>query len=373
MKIVKAFLALLAISIIAISLFYVIEWIWDWKPSPKIFVGVEFAYGDANDCKNLVDKVKNYTNLLIIGLPELTFNQTRLNELCDYIYASGLHFIVMFTNPQSYRNYHPYVWIMKAVEKYGEKFLGVYYYDEPGGKQLDGDSGRMVVEAENYTEAAKIYVDYLRGHIEYYKYSGVSVFTSDYGLYWFDYKAGYDVVLVQFGWNHSRNLNIALCRGAANVQGKDWGVIITWTFTNPPYLESGDELYNDLVLAYKAGAKYFVVFSYPKITPYGTLTEEHFENLKKFEYYTKQNPGEHGVYKSKVGYVIPEDFGFGFREANDTVWGLWKDDILAKKIWSYSLTLLKEHQFKIDILYDDEKLGGSIRSRYEKLIWWNDV
>jgi len=99
----------------------------------------------------------------------------------------------------------------------------------------------------------------------------------------------------------------------------------------------------------------------------------HFENLKKFEYYTKQNPGEHGVYKSKVGYVIPEDFGFGFREANDTVWGLWKDDILAKKIWSYSLTLLKEHQFKIDILYDDEKLGGSIRSRYEKLIWWNDV
>lgn len=370
MKIVKAVLALSAILIIAISLFYVIEWIWNEKPSPKIFVGVEFAYGDANDCKNLVDKVKNYTNLFIIGLPELTFNQTRLNELCDYIYASGLHFIVMFTNPQSYRSYHPYVWIMKAVEKYGEKFLGVYYYDEPGGKQLDGDFGRMVVEAENYTEAANIYVDYLRGHIEYYTYSGVDVFTSDYGLYWFDYKAGYDVVLVQFGWNHSRNLNIALCRGAANVQGKDWGVIITWTFTNLPYLEPGDELYNDLVLAHKAGAKYFVVFSYPKVTPYGTLTEEHFEALKKFWNYTKQNPGEHGVCKSEIGYVIPKDFGFGFRENNDTIWGLWEDNFSAE-IWQDSLKLLSEYQLKFDIIYDDGEFRNIIKSRYKRLIFWN--
>lgn len=325
-----------------------------------------------NDCKRLVDKVKNFTNLLVIGLPELTFNQTQLNEICDYIYASGLHFIVMFTSPQSYITYHPYVWIMKAAEKYGEKFLGVYYYDEPGGKQLDGGTGRMVVEAGNYTEAASIYVDYLRAHIEYYIYTGVNVFTSDYGLYWFDYKAGYDVVLVQFGWNHSKPLNIALCRGAASAHGKDWGVVITWTFAHPPYLASGEELYNDLILAYKAGAKYLVVFSYPSITPYGTLTEEHFEALKSFWNYVQQNPWDHGVYKGEVGYILPKDFGFGFRGANDTLWGLWHDNTLTEKIWNCSNVYLQKYPLKLDILYDDESLNNLIKSRYKKLIWWNE-
>lgn len=55
-------------------------------------------------------------------------------------------------------------------------------------------------------------------------------------------------------------MNVALCRGAATVQNKDWGVIITWTYNNPPYIESGEELYNDLIYAYKNGAKYVAVF-----------------------------------------------------------------------------------------------------------------
>ncbi|MEM4480756.1 MAG: hypothetical protein QXG58_05900 [Candidatus Bathyarchaeia archaeon] len=373
MRITKSIIIIVVMLIVTLSLFLVaLECRWNGKTSPKTFVGVEFAYGDANDCKRLVDKVKNFTNLLIVGLPELTFNQTQLNEICDYIYASGLHFIVMFTNPQSYITYHPYVWIMKASEKYNERFLGVYYYDEPGGKQLDGGVGRMVVEAENYTEAANIYVNYLRAHIEYYTYTRVNVFTSDYGLYWFDYKAGYDVVLIQFGWNHSKPLNIALCRGAANAYGKDWGVVITWTFTSPPYLASGEELYNDLVLAYKAGAKFLVVFSYPRITPYGTLTEEHFEALEKFWNYVQQNPWDHGVYKGEVGYVLPKDFGFGFRGANDTVWGLWHDNAFTKKIWNYSQAYLQKYQLKLDILYDDEVLSDQIKGRYKKLIWWNE-
>ncbi|MCS7124920.1 MAG: hypothetical protein NZ932_05870 [Candidatus Bathyarchaeota archaeon] len=373
MEFKKFKLAVIALSIILLFLFvFVLEWLWDAETSSKVFVGVEFAYGDVYDCKKLVDRVKNFTNLFVIGLPELTFNQTQLNEICDYIYASGLYFIVMFTNPQSYRTYHPCVWIMKAAERYGEKFLGVYYFDEPGGKQLDGNAGQMVVEAKNYTEAANIYVDYLRAHIEYYTYTNVNVFTSDYGLYWFDYKAGYDVVLAQFGWNHSRPLNVALCRGAANAHNKDWGVVITWTFMNPPYLETGEELYEDLVLAYKAGAKYLVVFSYPKITPYGTLTEEHFEALEKFWNYIHQNPMDHGVYKSEVGYVLPKDFGFGFRGPKDTVWGLWKDSTLAEKIWNYSQDYMQKYQLRLDILYD-EKLDSLINSRYKKLIWWNET
>lgn len=370
-KISKTILAIVVTAIILLSLLIAaVEWYWG---TPRIFVGVEFAYGDANDCRRLVDKVKNFTNLFVIGSPELTFNQTQLNELCDYIYASGLYFIVMFTNPQSYRSYHPYVWIKKAVERYGEKFLGVYYFDEPGGKQLDGNAGQMVVEAKNYTEAANVYVDYLRAHIEYYTYTNVNVFTSDYGLYWFDYKAGYDVVLVQFGWNNSRPLNIALCRGAAKAHNKDWGAIITWTFTHPPYLASGQELYNDLVLAYKTGAKYSVVFSYPKATPFGTLTEEHFEALEKFWKYIQQNPMDYGIYRSEVGYVIPKDFGFGFREPNDTIWGLWKDNALTEKVWNCSQMFLQKYQLRFDILYDDEGLNSITESCYKRLVWWNET
>ena len=60
-------------------------------------------------------------------------------------------------------------------------------------------------------------------------------YTSDYALYWFDYKAGYDTVFTEFGWNNSRQMDIALCRGAATVKGKDWGAIITWTYDQPPY------------------------------------------------------------------------------------------------------------------------------------------
>ena len=92
------------------------------------------------------------------------------------------------------------------------------------------------------------------------------LFTSDYALYWFDYKSGYKTVFAEFVGNESRERHIALCRGAAETLGRDWGVIVTWKYNQPPYLESGDELYSDLALAYSSGAKYAVVFSYPNIT-----------------------------------------------------------------------------------------------------------
>ena len=77
--------------------------------------------------------------------------------------------------------------------------------------------------------ATNEYVGLLDEHLkhitEYYMHAGnLALFTADYALYWFDYKAGYDVLSREFGWNHSRLLNLALCRGAASVQGKEWGL-----------------------------------------------------------------------------------------------------------------------------------------------------
>ena len=89
------------------------------------------------------------------------------------------------------------------------------------------------------------------------------MFTSDYALSWYDYLAGYDVVLGQIGgWNNSLASQIGFLRGAATTQGKDWGVFITWKYNQSPYLDSPDAILNQLTTAYKCGAKYFVIFNY---------------------------------------------------------------------------------------------------------------
>ena len=42
----------------------------------EFYVGIEIAYGNYSDFTAAVDAVKNYTNLIVFGLPELTKNQT---------------------------------------------------------------------------------------------------------------------------------------------------------------------------------------------------------------------------------------------------------------------------------------------------------
>ena len=80
--------------------------------------------------------------------------------------------------------------------------------------------------------------------------------------------------------------------GAAEMHNETWGVIITQTYDNAPYIESPNAMYQDMVTAYDAGAKYVVVFNYPQIGPYGLLTEDHFNAIKNFKNYvprTRQN------------------------------------------------------------------------------------
>ncbi len=372
----RKFALTFAIAIVLLlTPFRTVAWLGDQQQSktPEFFVGVEFAYGDENDLKDLVDKVKDYTNLFVIGSLDISVNQSLLNATCDYLYSAGLSFIVYFDGFTRY-NYHPIIWIMKAREKYGDKFLGAYHVDEPGGNQLDNSQSRLVPQASNYTDAAQTYVRYLYEHLEYYGlYYGSPVFTADYGLYWFDYAGGYNTVLGEFGWNHSRPLTIATCRGAAKAHNKDWGVMITWTYNGTPYIESADELYNDLRLAYHAGAKYAVIFDYPKIERYGTLTDDHFDAMKKFWNYTLNHPESHGSIEGQVAYVLPRDYGFGFRNPNDTIWGLWKADESSEKIWGDVNSLLEKYDSHLDVVYDDPQFSEAIKSHYSKLIFWNET
>jgi hypothetical protein len=375
-------LTLALIAIILVSFFAINEWFSNHQSTPEFFVGVEFAYsynnvtglkGLVSDLKDLVDEVKNYTNLFVIGTPEISFDQATLNETCDYIYDAGLHFIVLFTDRRKYPQ-DPFLWTIKARLKYGEKFLGVYRIDEPGGKQLDNETERFVLEAKNYTVAAETYVYYISFHLDDWMYAtNNKVFTSDYGLYWFDYKAGYSAVFAEFGWNHSRQLNIALCRGAAEAQNKDWGTIVTWTYNDTPYIESEKELYDDMTLAYDAGAKYVVIFDYPKIGQYGILTEKHFDAMKDFWDYIHSNPQNFGVNEGRVAYVLPQDYGFGFRNPRDRIWGLWDADDLSQKVWDDTNKLLSQYSSRLDIVYNDPEFISVIQGRYERLFFWNET
>lgn len=47
----------------------------------------------------------------------------------------------------------------ECLQKYGDKFLAVYRWDEPGGDQIGDDQYQIVHNADNYSLAADDYVD----------------------------------------------------------------------------------------------------------------------------------------------------------------------------------------------------------------------
>jgi len=364
------------VVIILISAFAAVHWFNSAPASPELYVGVEVAYEDANatDVKAIVDKVKDYTNLIVIGSPEISLNQTALNSACDYICNAGLNFIVLFTEFTMYTTYDPFVWITNAKQKYNGKFLGVYRYDEPGGNQLDGGNKTLVTNAASYSDAARQYTEFLGGIIvNYYLNYAPQVFTADYALQWFDYKSNYSAVFTEFASNNTREIAIAQCRGAASHFRKDWGTIITWKYDAQPYIESGEELYNDMIQAYSNGAKYLIVFDHPKLDTYGILKDEHFDALKRFWDYHHSNPQDFNSQKANTAYVLPQDYAFGLRRADDKIWGLWEPDELSGKAWTDVNKLVQTYGFGLDIVFDEPGVVDAARNRYERLIFWNET
>jgi hypothetical protein len=353
-------------------------------PSRPFYLGVEYAYGNNQtnqiqiaQVKALVDRVKDYTNLFVMGSVGLTFNSTALSEACDYIYNAKLNFIVLFTGIDMY-TYNITDWMKNATLKYGDQFLGIYRYDEPGGNQLDNGAFQLITSKSispnaSYAEVANAYVGNLSFFPKYYLQFSPKIFTADYGLYWFDYKANYTDIFAEFVGNESRQRHIALCRGAADAFGKDWGVIINWKYTQKPYLESAIALREDLALAYNAGAKYAVVFSYPNVTDYGTLTEEHFAALQGFWQTLHSNPASLGKSEPPtVAYVLPADYGFGFRSTNDTIWGLFPPDTLSQKVYDDVDSLMALYDAHLDILYDEPQITPLLHC-YSQVFYWNQT
>jgi hypothetical protein len=362
---------IISVSITSIYVYYCAS----ENSKEKFFFGVTYGQNTVEDAKLLIDKVKNYTNLFIINSSPITRNETSpevLNQVCDYAAKANLNFIVYFFSFVS----APWQqeWLDTAKETWGEKFLGVYLRDEPGGRQIE--LKEPVSEASNYSDAANQFTQILSTSfsMRLLHDKNIPVFTSDFALYHYDYLAGFDTVFAEFGWNNSRVQEVALCRGSANMLQREWGAIVTWTYNQPPYIASGAEIYQDMVIAYNSGAKYVVVFDYPQYpldNQYGILTDEHFLVMKQFWNYITSSSRETERIAAQVAYVLPQDYGWGMRSPDDKIWGIWDADAKAPIIWENVNKLVTKYGLKLDIIYGDPQWNPE--GEYYQIYHWNDT
>jgi hypothetical protein len=359
------------------------------QTSPNLFFGVDVAYGGIAATEQLIDNISSYTNFFVIGC-DGNDNLTTLTTISQYVYSKGLYFIVFTDTP----GYPSSQWLEDAKNNYGNSFLGIYYSDEPGGRQIDQQDYPVVPAANvdvanaSYSDVANMYVNTLN----YWLRSGpmaitnsfaypteYQLFTSDYALYWYDYEAGYDTVFAEFTMNYSQQFNIALCRGAATVQGKNWGVVITWKYTQPPYMENETELLSDLELAYNNGAKYIVIFDTNENYTQNVLTQNvspqgqggQLAAMQQFWQYVQANPRTITPASDRTAYVLPAAYGYGFRGPQDKIWGLWPSsaDNLTVDISMSVSTLLKMDGNNLDIVYPSSTLDSA---GYHDIIDWNN-
>ena len=397
-KIALPLLVILIISAVGLPSTYVSYTVWGSNAKPEFFFGVSYGGNTTAEAKVLIDKVKGYTNYFLINNWNIATNETALNEICTYAADANLRFMVFFDFVSvQYYAWHQ-TWMDTVKQRYGDKFLGILLYDEPGGKQIETgqwDGGEVVQKSFEHvgspSEAASTFVSLGRTQsMNDARRRGIPVFTADFALYWYDYQASYDSVFVELGWNSSRPQQIALCRGAANSFGRDWGAIITWTYQHPPYIGSGPEILRDMYTAYDAGAKYVIVFNfptYPEDNPYGILTEEHFAAMQQFWNYTQTHPKGIEKTEGEAALVLPKDYGGGLRWENDYVWAplnitgdefnvtwrqSWPAETQSPQVWENLNKLSEKHGFQLDVVFD---VGNSVNliKRYQTIYFWNQT
>jgi len=366
------------------------------------YFGVSFCGNTTAEAKLLIDRTKDYTNLFVLQSGPISKNETAINIICDYAVDADLDFIVFFGWFDINHTWQ-IPWLDFAKNRWGDRFLGVYLFDEPGGTQTDGNwtyAFHMIKEfapesyqtieeyiqenvnqtvTRDYEEAKKRYVNYILNHLQVNELinHSITAFTSDYALYWFDYLAGYDTIFVELGWNHDTQKHIGLCRGAATAQQKDWGTIIVWKDRDPENYEkgiykTGTEMLQDMLVSYETGAKYVIIFNYPTNpsgNPYGILTDEHFVAMQQFWNHMQQHPEEYGKTEAQAALVLPNNYAWGMRTPDDKIWGYWGPDEKSQQIWELSQDLLDQYGLSLDIVYDDPDFP--IADIYQEIYYWN--
>ncbi|MDR2204160.1 MAG: hypothetical protein LBE76_07725 [Nitrososphaerota archaeon] len=148
-----------------------------------VYVGIDAAYADMTELKTLIDQVKDYTNIFVLGSTNITLDEAKFNEMSRYINACNLSFAAYtHTTKNTSLEFNQSSWTATAKQQWN--FSGLYCYDEPGGYQIDCDPLFMIVqEANNPSEAADKYVQRLHNYISEFIDLDTVVMTSDYALY----------------------------------------------------------------------------------------------------------------------------------------------------------------------------------------------
>ncbi len=414
----KPLVPVVLITVLLVSIFALTEHYSSGTPKadPQVYVGVAFAGNTTDQAKILIDEVKDYTNLFVlaVGRNPISADQAKLEWVCNYAVANGLSIIVN-VGVSDDNNSAGWFWDQPSLDgikkqwtiRWGDKFLGMYYNDEPGGIQLDGSwrkffeyagdslsqinhpalqdldkiQKEMLVYLENGTQPTDYQMerDFFVNRILLedrglgtLTHTGIPTFTSDYGLFWWDYQGGYDTLFAELGWNCSVAEQIDLVKGAAHMQDEDWGTMITWRYNQLPYLDSADNIYDQMMTSYMAGAKYISIFNYPyNHSQYGVLTSEHFEAMQRFwtDITTKEVPVSHSA---EAALVLPKNFGWGMRNPTDTIWGFWKTDSRTTQVAIVTSKLLDQYGTGLDIIFEDP-VYSVMNASYSKVYWWNQT
>lgn len=147
MKIALAISAVLIITALLTVLYIGYDALQATK-TPEQYVGVTYCGDSVEEAKQLIDRVKSYTNLFVLQSGLLQRSLESVNKIGDYAVSSGLYFLPYFGNiiELTFSS-----WLETVKQKWGSHFLGVYYGDEAGGKMLDDN-----VEFKNATTGESI-------------------------------------------------------------------------------------------------------------------------------------------------------------------------------------------------------------------------
>ena len=138
----------------------------------EIYVGVAYCGNSVEAGKQLIDKIKGYTNLFVLQSGTLERDLNSVTELGDYAVSAGLYFLPYFGSylPPTFP-----LWLQNATQRWGSHLLGVYYDDEPGGKMLDNyayfkdAAGDSIIKTSN----GDIEVEMLDGVNILYQFDGI--------------------------------------------------------------------------------------------------------------------------------------------------------------------------------------------------------
>jgi hypothetical protein len=84
-----------------------------------------------------------------------------------------------------------------------------------------------------------------------------------------------------------------------------------------------------------------------------------------------QNPRETNNVTAQDALVLPRNYGWGMRNQNDTIWGMWQPDAKSPQVWATVQGSLSKYGSKLDIVYDDPSFP--VAEKYAHVYYWNQT